>query len=163
MRTPCLVAKHQSIRAIEGDCCHTLHIHCAHNYNHYMKTSDKIRNTLFWGFILWLVGYVAGIVLFFVVPKDLIGWVITLPATLFTIWVLMTKVKRPELMCYFGTGLVWTIMAIVLDYLFIVVLLKAGNAYYKPDVLIYYFTTFILPIAVGYWKFKHKAPSAELF
>ena len=118
---------------------------------------------LFWGFILWLMGYVAGIVLFFVVPKDYIGWVITPLATVFTIWVLMYKVKRPELMCYFGTGFVWTVMAIVLDYVFNVVLFKIGNSYYQPDVFLYYLLTFTLPIMVGYWKFKHKAPNAELF
>lgn len=128
-----------------------------------MTTSAKIKNMLLWGFILWLVGYIAGIVLFFVVPKDYIGWVITPLATIFTIWVLIKKVKRPELMCYFGTGLIWMVMAIVLDYLFNVVLLKIGNAYYKPDVFLYYFLTFVLPIAVGYWKYKNKDPKTELF
>jgi hypothetical protein len=128
-----------------------------------MKTSEKIKNMLIWGFILWLVGYIAGIVLFFVVPKDYIGWIITPLATAFTIWVLLRKVKRPELLCYFGTGLIWTIMAILLDYLFNVVLFKIGDSYYKPDVFLYYFLTFTLPIAVGYWKFKHKSPQAKLF
>jgi hypothetical protein len=128
-----------------------------------MKTSEKIKNMLFWGFILWLVGYIAGIVIFFIVPEQYIGWIITPLATLFTIWVLIHKVKRPELQCYFGTGLVWTAMAIILDYFFNVVLFKIGNSYYKPDVILYYFLTFTLPIAVGYWKFKHKAPKAELF
>jgi hypothetical protein len=128
-----------------------------------MKTSEKIKNMSVWGFILWLVGYLAGIVLFFVVPKDYIGWVITPLATVFTIWVLMHKVKRPELMCYFGTGFVWTVIAVILDYVFNVVLFKIGNSYYQPDVFLYYLLTFTLPIVVGYWKFKHKAPNAELF
>jgi hypothetical protein len=128
-----------------------------------MTTSEKVKNMLFWGFILWLVGYVAGMVLFFVVPKDLIGWVISPFASLFTIWVLMKKVRRPELMCYFGTGLIWTLMAVLLDYIFIVTMLKTGTTYYRPDVLLYYFLTFSLPIAVGYWKYTHKKPKAELF
>lgn len=118
---------------------------------------------LIWGFILWLVGYIAGMVLFFVVPKEMIGWVITPFASLFTIWVLMKKVRRPELMCYFGTGLIWTVMAMILDYVFIVTMLKTGVAYYKLDVLLYYFLTFALPIAVGYWKYTHKSPNAKLF
>jgi hypothetical protein len=118
---------------------------------------------LTWGFILWLIGYLAGMALFFVVPKEYIGWIISPLASVFTIWVLMKKVKRPELMCYFGTGLIWTVMAVLLDYLFIVMLLKTGNSYYKLDVYVYYFLTFVLPIAVGYWKFKHKAPEANLF
>jgi hypothetical protein len=128
-----------------------------------MSVKDKLKNMLLWGFILWLVGYIAGFVLFFVVPKAYIGWVITPFATMLTIWVLMKKVKRPELMCYFGTGLVWTIMAIVLDFIFLVTLLNTGFAYYKPDVFLYYLLTFTLPMIVGYWKFKHKPQNAELF
>jgi hypothetical protein len=118
---------------------------------------------LTWGFMLWLAGYLAGIVLFFVVPKDAIGWVITPIATLFTIWVLFKKVKRPELMCYFGTGLIWTLIAVILDFVFIVELFNTGLSYYKPDVFLYYFLTITLPLVVGYWKFKHKSPKAELF
>ena len=128
-----------------------------------MSTKEKIKNMLVWGFILWFSGYIAGIVLFFVVPKEYIGWVITPFATLLTIWVLMKKVKRPELLCYFGTGLIWTIMAVILDYVFLVTLLKTGSGYYKPDIFLYYILTFVLPMLVGYWKFKHKSPKAELF
>ncbi|HSV95096.1 MAG TPA: hypothetical protein VLH94_03955 [Spirochaetia bacterium] len=128
-----------------------------------MSTLEKVKNMLLWGFVLWLVGYIAGMVLFFVVPKDLIGWVISPFASIFTIWVLMKKVRRPELLCYFGTGLIWTVMAVVLDYIFIVMMLKTGNSYYKPDVFLYYFLTFTLPIIVGYWKYKNKPPKAELF
>jgi hypothetical protein len=128
-----------------------------------MTTTEKLKNMLTWGFILWLVGYLAGMVLFFIVPQDYIGWIISPFATIFTIWVLMKKVKRPELMCYFGTGLIWMIMAIVLDFIFIVLLLKTGVSYYQPDVILYYLLTLILPVAVGYWKFKHKAPGEELF
>ena len=128
-----------------------------------MTVAEKVKNMLTWGFILWLVGYIAGFILFFVVPKAYIGYVITPFATIFTIWVLIKKVKRPELMCYFGTGLIWTIMAMILDYLFIVLLLKAGSSYYKPDIYLYYSLTFTLPIAVGYYKFKHKSPQSELF
>jgi hypothetical protein len=128
-----------------------------------MTTAAKIKNMVIWGFILWLVGYIAGMVLFFVVPKEFIGWIITPFATLLTIWVLLKKVKRPELMCYFGTGLIWTIMAVVLDLIFLVLLLKTGTSYYQPDVFLYYGLTFTLPIVVGYWKYKHKDPKAELF
>jgi hypothetical protein len=128
-----------------------------------MSTKEKIKNMLFWGFVLWLVGYVAGIVLYFFVPKEAIGWVITPMATILTVWVLLKKVKRPELMCYFGTGLIWTFMAAMLDFVFLVKLLNVGVTYYKPDVFLYYFLTFTLPIAIGYWKFKHKPPGAKLF
>jgi hypothetical protein len=128
-----------------------------------MTVKEKVKNMLTWGFILWLVGYSAGFILFFVVPKNMIGWVITPFATLLTIWVLFKKVKRPQLTCYFGTGVMWTIIAVVMDFIFIVKLLNTGTSYYKPDVIFYYLLTFTLPILVGYWKFRHKAPQAELF
>lgn len=128
-----------------------------------MTVKEKVQNMLLWGFILWLAGYLAGIALFFMVPKDYIGWVLMPLATIFTIWVLMKKVKRPELMCYVGTGLIWTLMAVALDYVFLVRLLQTGSSYYKLDVFLYYFLTFTLPIVVGYWKYRHKAPKAELF
>jgi hypothetical protein len=128
-----------------------------------MTVQEKVKNMLVWGFILWLVGYIAGFVLFFIVPKDMIGWVLSPFATIFTLWVLMKKVRRPELMCYFGTGLIWTLMAIALDYVFLVQLLHTGSSYYKADVFLYYGLTFALPPIVGYWKYRHKPASAELF
>ena len=128
-----------------------------------MTTKEKIKSMLTWGFILWLIGYIAGFILFFIVPKNYIGWVITPFATLFAIWVLMKKIKRPELMCYFGTGLIWTLMAVGLDYIFLVKMLNTGSSYYKPDVYLYYILTFTLPILVGYWKYKHKSPKDLLF
>jgi hypothetical protein len=128
-----------------------------------MSVKDKVKNMLIWGFVLWFIGYIAGVVLFFIAPKDMIGWIITPFASLFTIWVLFKKVKRPEFTCYIGTGLIWTIMAVVLDYLFLVRFFNTGSAYYKPDVILYYILTFTLPVIVGYWKYKHKPPKAELF
>lgn len=127
-----------------------------------MLVKDRMISTFLWGFILWFIGYIAGILLFFVVPKDLIGWVLTPLATLFTIWVLMKKIKRPEMQCYIGLGIVWTIMAVILDYLFLVKLFKADN-YYKPDVFLYYFLTFALPIVVGYWKYTRKPAKSKIF
>jgi hypothetical protein len=128
-----------------------------------MTTSQRITGTILWGVFLWLIGYLAGVALFFVIPKALIGWVITPVATLLTIWVLFAKIKRPEMACYIGLGVVWTVLAVVLDYLFNVVAFKIGGAYYQPDIFLYYFLTFVLPIVIGYWKFAHKAKDAELF
>jgi hypothetical protein len=110
-------------------------------------------NTVFWGFVLWLFGYVLGFVFFAFVPKDLIGWYIMPFGVVFSFWILLKKIKREEFMCYFGLGLIWTIMAIVLDYVFLVKLLKAVN-YYKLDVYIYYILTFVLPMIVGWYKLK---------
>jgi hypothetical protein len=118
------------------------------------KNKNKIfLNTVFWGFALWLFGYILGFVFFALVPKDVLGWYILPLGVVAILWVLLKKIKREEFMCYFGLGLIWTIMAIALDYLFIVKLLKAVN-YYKPDVFVYYFLTFALPLAIGWFKFK---------
>jgi hypothetical protein len=128
-----------------------------------MSKKQILLNNIFWGFILWVFGYILGIFFFAFVPKDLIGFFILPLGVAFTLWVLLKKISRAQLMCYAGLGIIWTLMAIVLDYLFIVILFNSGNAYYKPDVLLYYFLTFTLPIIVGYWKYKHKSPQAELF
>ena len=128
-----------------------------------MSIKEKLLNTFIWGFVLWLIGYMLGFILFFIVPKEYIGWVITPFASIFTIWVILKKVKRPSLTCYVGLGGVWTIMAIVLDYIFLVTMLKAGTKYYKPDVFLYYILTFTLPLIVGYWKYRHKSKMAKLF
>jgi len=128
-----------------------------------MSNAQKLKSTLLWGFTLWFIGYLAGFMLFFVVPKDYIGWIITPFATVLTIWVVIKKIRRPELVCYFGLGLVWIIMTTVLDYIFLVKLLNTGNSYYKPDVFLYYILTFTLPIIVGYWKYQRKSKKAKLF
>jgi hypothetical protein len=70
-----------------------------------------------------------------------------------TLWVLWKKIVREERMCYFGLGLIWTIMAIVLDYLLIVKLFQSTN-YYKTDVYVYYALTFTLPLIIGWLKFR---------
>ena len=110
-------------------------------------------NTIFWGFILWLFGYILGFVFFALVPKNVLGWYIMPFGIVFTLWVLLKKIKREKFMCYIGLGVIWTIIAVVLDYIFIVKMLKSTN-YYKLDVYIYYILTFILPIIVGWYRFK---------
>lgn len=121
-----------------------------------METSKgKIfLNTVLWGFVLWLFGYVLGFVFFAIAPKELIGWYILPFGVAFTLFVLIKKIKRTEFGCYFGLGLIWTIMAIVLDYFFLVKMLNTAD-YYKIDVYIYYILTFILPLLVGWYKFKN--------
>ena len=119
-----------------------------------MTKLQKFKNSLAWGFVLWLIGWVLGIVLFMTPLKPIMGWVITPIGTVITIWVLIKKIHREEYMCYLGVAIIWTVMAIVLDYLFNVLLFKIGVSYYKLDIYIYYALTFILPLAVGYYKMK---------
>lgn len=105
-----------------------------------------MRAVLGWGFLLWLFGYILGIILFMFVPQSLLGWVIMPFGIIFTVWVLLKKVKPKS---YLTLAIVWTIMAVVLDYLFIVKLLNPADGYYKLDVFIYYGLTFLLPLVVG--------------
>ena len=115
-----------------------------------------LLNTIFWGFILWLFGYILGFVFFALVPKEVIGWYILPFGIAATLWVLLKKIKREQFMCYIGLGVIWTIMAMLLDYVFIIKMLNAPD-YYKLDVYLYYLLTLALPIAVGWWKFKKVA------
>ena len=110
-----------------------------------------IIDSLGWGFILWLIGYILGFAFFFITPPSLIGWVITPIGVIITLWVLFKIVKGDSFKYYFWLAIIWTAIAVILDYLFIVKLLKPVGGYYKPDVYLYYGLTLILPILVG-WK-----------
>ena len=110
-----------------------------------------LKDAFGWGFLLWLIGYVLGMILFFIVPVGLIGWIITPIGILITVWVLMKKIDVHPLSYYLKLAVVWTLIAIVFDYIFIVFVLHPADGYYKPDVYLYYFLTFALPLVVG-WK-----------
>lgn len=53
---------------------------------------------------------------------------------------------------YVVLAAVWTAIAVVLDYPFVLWLLKPADGYYRPDVYAYYALTFLLPLAVVRWK-----------
>lgn len=110
-------------------------------------------NTVFWGFVLWLFGYILGFIFYALVPKDVLGWFVTPFGIIATLWVLFKKIERRQFLCYVGLGLIWSIMAVVLDYFFIVKLLHSVD-YYKLDVYLYYVLTFLLPFAVGWLKIR---------
>jgi hypothetical protein len=108
-------------------------------------------NVLLWGIFLWFVGYILGILLFAFIPPSQIGWFIAPIGATITFWVLFKKIKSKYLKYYFLISVIWTLIAVVFDYFFIVKLFKSTN-YYKPDVYFYYLVTFLLPIFVGYRK-----------
>ena len=113
-------------------------------------------NTVLWGIGLWFFGYILGFIFFAFVPKDLIGWFVTPLGLVAILWVLLKKIKRERFQCFVGLGVIWTIIAVALDYIFIVKMLGAIG-YYKLDVYIYYILTLILPIVVGWYKFKKQS------
>ena len=110
------------------------------------------KDTLGWGVLLWLFGYISGIALFMVVPASMIGWIITPVATLVTMWVLIKKIKSVSIRYYFVIAVIWTLIAIVLDFILIVQTFKPQDGYYKIDVYIYYILTFSLTLIVGWYK-----------
>ncbi len=117
-----------------------------------MTNGQLLKDSLGWGFILWLIGYVLGIVLFFVFPPLLIGWVILPIGLIITLWVLLKKVESGTLRYYLTLAVVWTAIAVAFDYLFIVKAFNPEDGYYKLDVYLYYLLTFTVPLIVGWWK-----------
>lgn len=107
-----------------------------------------LKDLLFWGLVLWLIGYILSFILFFIVPVSMIGWIIAPIGTAITVLVLFKKIKSKEFKYYLILAIVWTLMAMFLDYLLVVKLLNPVR-YYKPSVCLYYGLTLGLPILVG--------------
>ncbi|MFA5928889.1 MAG: hypothetical protein WC838_06300 [Candidatus Margulisiibacteriota bacterium] len=113
---------------------------------------QTIKDTLGWGFLLWFIGYILGIILFPFVANATLGWFIMPVGIVVTLWVLFTKIKSDKLPYYALLALTWTIIAIVFDYFFLVKLFKPADGYYKLDVYLYYILTFGLPLLTGSYK-----------
>jgi hypothetical protein len=72
--------------------------------------------------------------------------------------VLFKKVHGDSFKYYAALAVVWTVLAVVLDYLFLVLVLKPAGGYYKLDVYLYYALTIALPIVVGWSKTRPPKP-----
>jgi len=115
-----------------------------------------LKDALGWGFLLWLIGYLLGMALFFAVPASAIGWIITPLGVAITLWVLIKKAKENSFTSYLILACAWTAIALALDYLLIVKPLKPADGYYKLDVYLYYALIFLLPVAVGWSKTRRR-------
>lgn len=115
---------------------------------------QTLKDTLGWGFLLWLIGYALGMMLFIVVPPSMIGWVIMPIGIIITLWVLFKKIESDSLKYYALLAIVWTLIAVVFDYFFLVKAFNPADGYYKLDVYLYYSLTFALPLLVGWYKTK---------
>lgn len=113
-----------------------------------------LKDGLGWGFLVWLLGYGLGIVFFTVVPPNLIGWFVTPIGIIISLWVLIKKIHSKKIAYFSAIALVWTVIAIICDYFFLVRAFKPTTPYYKLDVYIYYLLTFLLPVIVGLKKTK---------
>ncbi|MFZ1126994.1 hypothetical protein [Methanoregula sp.] len=111
-----------------------------------------VIDTLGWGLVLWLIGYVSGILLFFALPVSLIGWAILPVGVIITFWVLFKQIRHEDFRYYAMLAVAWTAIAVACDYVFIVVALKPADGYYKPDVYLYYVLTVVIPLIAGWWK-----------
>lgn len=108
------------------------------------------KDTAALGILLWLIGYLASMVLFFSPLSSILGWVILVIFTPITIGITWWWFRYRELPLryYAGVGVAWTAIAILLDYLFIVLLFHSLQ-YYAPDVFVYYVLMFLIPVGVG--------------
>ena len=118
------------------------------------------KDALGWGFVLWLIGYALGMMLFALVPAILIGWIIMPIGTAIAIWIAFRKVKGDTLRYYCLVALVWLLIAVLGDYLFIVKAFKPADGYYKPDVYLYYALTLAIPLFAGWRRTLRRTPKA---
>jgi hypothetical protein len=115
-------------------------------------TKQFLKASLGWGIILWAIGFGLSMILFPFVPTSIMGWIISPIGVVITLWVLFKKVKGGKLSFYLYLALIWTAIAVIFDYLFIVKAFKPADGYYKLDVYLYYVLTFVLPLIVGWTK-----------
>lgn len=115
-------------------------------------TKQFFKDAFAWGFVLWLIGYLLGIMLFAFVPHSMIGWIIMPIGIAITLWVLLRKIKSESFQHYLLLAISWTLIAIIFDYFFLVKVFKPADGYYKLDVYLYYALTFLLPLFVGWRK-----------
>ena len=123
-----------------------------------------VKDTAGLGTILWLMGYLASLVLFFTPLAGMMGWILLViftPITITITWWWFRQ-RGPLSLKYYGAiGGAWMLIAIVFDYLFIVLLFQA--IYYSPDVFVYYAMTFLIPVGVGFslQRTQNDRPSTE--
>ena len=117
-----------------------------------------IKDTILLGAALWLIGYIASIVLFMSPYNGIMGWILAViftPVTIVITFWWFRKRERLPLPYYAKVGIAWVIIAVVLDYLFIVQLFHA--TYYGLDVFVYYAVTFLIPVGVGFFLNRRPA------
>jgi cbb3-type cytochrome oxidase subunit 3 len=116
-----------------------------------------IKDTAGLGMGLWLIGYLASLVLFFTPIAGIMGWILLViftPVTIAITWWWFRPRKRLSLEYYAKVGIAWVWIAVVFDYLFIVRLFQA--TYYEADVFVYYAMTFLIPVGVGLYLIRSR-------
>jgi len=116
---------------------------------------SRMIDIFVFGILIWLIGYIASIILFPFVPKNILGWILCIIFTPITFLIAYFRFKNRKigLFCYFMTGVFWALIAVALDYVFIVKLFHSVG-YYKLDVFVYYTITFLIPFIIGLTKIR---------
>jgi hypothetical protein len=78
-----------------------------------------------------------------------------------TLWVLLNKITHRSVWEYAMIGVIWTAIAVGLDYVFIIRLLSPADGYYKLDVYLYYALTLLMPLAVGWSRASRRLTSTS--
>jgi hypothetical protein len=123
-------------------------------------SKQLMKDAFGWGFVLWIIGYALGMMLFAFVPTNLIGWIIMPVGIVIALWIAFKKVKGDTFGYYGVVAIAWVLIAVVLDYLLIVKALKPVDGYYKLDVYLYYVLTLAIPLFAGWRKTTRRAPRA---
>lgn len=114
--------------------------------------NQQFTDTVGFGFLLWFIGYLMG---FFIItipgyPEIMMNPIILVPFSL--LGALVTAAfayirfrKRAEVNWRYASlvGISWTAVAVILDFVFIVLLFNASS-YYRLHIFIYYAITFIV-------------------
>lgn len=117
-----------------------------------------VRDAVYGGIILWVIGYVAVLLALFYTP-DYTFWgkvslALYIPGVFSgALWYF--KDRNLALRYYAGVGLVWCIVAVVLDQPFIVLRYNA-TGYYAWDVYLYYLSLVAIPMAAGIYLNRTK-------
>lgn len=111
---------------------------------------QRVTDTLGLCFFLWFIGYITSIILYFIVPSDIPGWILFVLFTPLLIAITLARFRKRSLLLryYVIIAVIWTGIAIVSDFLFIVLLFKPEN-YYHASVFVYYLETFLVPFITG--------------
>lgn len=122
-----------------------------------------IRDTAGLGIFFWIIGYLASFVLYFTPLSSVMGWVLLViftPLTTGIAWWWFRQRERLPLRYYAGVGVAWMLIAVVLDFFFIVKFFGTVT-YYAPDVFLYYALMFLVPVGVGLYlnRAAQAAPS----
>jgi hypothetical protein len=116
-----------------------------------MNMEQLLRDTIGMGAVLWLAGYLASMAVYFSTLNYAIwGRIILLfyiPAATWIAWRYFTG-RDLSRTYYTGVGIAWSLIAVILDYPFIVLRFSARE-YYTPDVYIYYAVMFLIPAGIG--------------